>query len=67
VQNSFGGDSMKCHECKDGLLEFISGSFASGVFAPDGAQETLYEEWYECDRCGRKFDATDLPTTEGIE
>lgn len=48
---------MNCPECKEGLLEFISGTFGSGVFAPDGAQEMLYEEWFECDQCGRKFDA----------
>lgn len=53
-----------CPECKDGLLGFISGSFGSGVFAPDGVQETLYEEWFECDRCGRKFDLSDLDLDE---
>lgn len=49
-----------CPYCPNGLLEFISGEFGSGVFAPDGAQEMLHEEFYECDRCGRKFDPDEI-------
>jgi hypothetical protein len=33
-------------------MRFISGDFLTGVVAPDGTQETLYEEGYQCDRCG---------------
>lgn len=52
--------SDKCPVCKSGLLEFRSGTFGSGVFHPDGTEERLYEEFYECDRCCRKFDEDDL-------
>lgn len=41
-----------CPNCNNGLMKFISGDFPTGVVAPDGAQETLYEEGYQCDRCG---------------
>lgn len=41
-----------CPKCNDGLLEFVSGSFSTGVVAPDGPAEQLYEEGYRCDRCG---------------
>lgn len=41
-----------CPKCNDGLMEFISGDFETGVVAPDGGRERLYEEFYRCDRCG---------------
>lgn len=55
---------MNCPECKSGLLEFHSGSFGSGVSHPDGTEETLWEEFFECDRCGRKFGESDLDLDE---
>lgn len=49
-----------CPACKSGLLEFISGTFGSGVFHPDGTEERLHEEFYQCDRCSQTFDEADL-------
>lgn len=52
---------------KDGYsLEFISGTFGSGVFAPDGVEETLYEEGFECPHCGTIYDESDVSETEEV-
>lgn len=46
---------------KDGYeLEFTSGNFWSGVSAPDGTKEMLYEEGFQCPRCGTIWDESDL-------
>ena len=54
---------MNCPECKT-ELDFISGDFGTGVFAPDGVEEVRYEEGYYCARCGRTFDADELDDDE---
>ena len=52
---------------KDGhLLEFISGTFGSGVFAPDGVQEMLYEEGWRCPKCGTIYDESDLSNEDAV-
>lgn len=51
---------MNCPNCRTGILEFVSGEFGSGVFHPDGAEERLYEEFFECDQCGHKTDAEEI-------
>ena len=49
-----------CPECNGDELEFISGDFGTGVFAPDGYEERLHEEGYRCVTCDRIFDLSDL-------
>lgn len=49
---------MNCPAC-DGELEQYSGSFGTGVFAPDGTQETYWEEGLKCLECGTTFDKDD--------
>lgn len=41
-----------CPKCNNGLMKFISGSFPTGVIAPDGGKEYRHDEMYQCDRCG---------------
>lgn len=55
---------MNCPECRGGILNFHDGSFGSGVFHPDGTEEMLWEKFFECDQCGRKFDESDLELDE---
>jgi hypothetical protein len=50
---------------KDGhTLEFISGTFGTGVFAPDGGQETLYQEGWQCPKCETIYDESDVSETD---
>lgn len=52
---------------KDGhRLEFISGTFGSGVFAPDGAQEMLYEEGWQYPKCETIYDESDVMEEEAF-
>jgi hypothetical protein len=46
---------------RDGhTLEFISGTFGTGVFAPDGGQETQYQEGWQCPKCETIYDESDV-------
>lgn len=50
---------MNCPE--DGFpLEFISGNYRTGVVAPDGVQEMLYGEGWQCPRCHTVYDESEL-------
>lgn len=49
---------MACPICK-GEVEYISGDYGTGVFAPDGSEEVRWEEGYYCPRCGRAFSVED--------
>lgn len=51
---------MNCPNCSTGRLEFVSGEFGSGVVHPDGTEETLHEEFFECDQCGHKTDEEEI-------
>ena len=50
---------------RDGhALEFISGDFGTGVFAPDGGQEIVYGEGWQCPKCGTVYDESDVSENE---
>jgi hypothetical protein len=52
---------------RDGhTLEFISGTFGTGVFAPDGGQETRYQEGWQCPKCETIYDELDVSETEEL-
>lgn len=46
-------------------LEFISGDYGTGVYAPDGVQERRYQEGWSCWLCGRVFEEDEMD--EGCE
>ena len=50
---------MKCPKC-DSDLEFVSGDYPTGVVAPDGGREMVYQEGFQCWHCGLIVDADDL-------
>ena len=50
-----------CPRCGKEALYPVSGTFETGVVAPDGYRETVYEEGYQCERCGLIVDEDDLP------
>ncbi len=58
--------SMNCPECNTGL-EFISGQYNTGVVAPDGYRESIWQEGYYCSRCNYIFDLDDLNVIPGGE
>jgi hypothetical protein len=49
-------DNEHCPKCHSADLISISGNFPTGVVAPDGYQETWWQEGWECNKCGLKFD-----------
>jgi len=52
---------------RDGYaLEFVSGDYPTGVTAPDGYQESRYEEGFYCAHCGRVFDESDVSELEEL-
>lgn len=53
-----------CPNCGSKDLEFISGDYGTGVFAPDGAEEKQYQEGYYCPRCGGSFEKGDLEAAQ---
>jgi hypothetical protein len=59
---------LKTVNCpKDGhTLEFISGTFGTGVFAPDGGQEMVYQEGWQCPKCETIYDESDVSGNEEL-
>ena len=53
-----------CPNCGSPDLDFVSGTYQTGVVASDGYAEIAYEEGYECRRCGAVCDERDLITEE---
>jgi hypothetical protein len=52
---------------RDGhTLEFISGTFGTGVFAPDGGQEMVYQEGFWCPKCEKIYDESDVSENEEL-
>jgi hypothetical protein len=52
---------------KDGFtLEFISGDYGTGVFHPDGTQETRYDEGWICPKCDTVYDESDVSESEEL-
>ena len=51
---------MNCPVHTDTELEFNHGTYPTGVRAPDGYQEMVYDEWYYCFKCNRGFSPEDL-------
>jgi hypothetical protein len=50
---------MNCPQ--DGCeLEFISGQFDTGVVAPDGYRESIWQEGFYCAKCGTTYDESEL-------
>jgi hypothetical protein len=45
-----------CPKCGSTDCEQRSGQNETGVVAPDGYRETVWEEYFECQRCGTKFE-----------
>lgn len=45
-------------------LEFMSGTYGTGVRAPDGTEETVYDEWYYCSQGRHGFSPEDLDDDE---
>lgn len=43
---------LTCPSCDKETLAPIAGQFETGVIAPDGYRETVYEEGYQCTSCG---------------
>lgn len=54
----FEDDEAARDRCpRDGTtLEFVSGTYGTGVFAPDGGQEMRDEEGLYCETCDRVYD-----------
>ena len=50
----------KCPACGAGRLNFHCGDYGTGVFAPDGYQETVWEEFFQCNKCQEKFGCDDI-------
>ena len=50
---------MNCPECQS-ELEFVSGTYYTGVVAPDGYRESLWGEGFHCARCNYTYDANEL-------
>jgi hypothetical protein len=46
-------DAIRCANCGSADIHDISGEYETGVVAPDGYRERLYEEAFHCDKCGR--------------
>lgn len=44
--------SETCPECNS-ELEVFAGRYGTGVFAPDGYEESVWEEGFYCPRCVR--------------
>jgi hypothetical protein len=53
---------MNCPECNT-ELEFIYGDFETGVAAPDGYRESVYEEGFYCAKCAATYDESELTQT----
>jgi uncharacterized protein with PIN domain len=51
---------MKCPQCNNTDLEFVSGQFDTGVVAPDGYRESFYEEGFYCPKCNYIYDERDV-------
>lgn len=51
---------MNCPTHTDTELEFRSGTYPTGVSAPDGVQEMVYDEWYYCSKGRHGFSPEDL-------
>ncbi len=46
---------------RDGhTLEFVSGTYGTGVYAPDGYQESQYQEGLYCPKCETVFEDGDI-------
>lgn len=52
--------NKKCPACGIGRLNFHCGDYGTGVFAPDGYQETVWEEFFQCNQCQETFDPSDI-------
>ena len=44
----------RCPNCGSSALVLLSGSFPTGVFAPDGGAEQWYECALDCQECGHR-------------
>jgi hypothetical protein len=54
-----------CPSCESHDLIDISGDYPTGVFAPDGGQESRYEQGYRCNQCGAITDQAELDRIGG--
>lgn len=55
---------MTCPNCGKESLEPITGQYETGVVAPDGYRETVWEEGYQCSKCGAFTDDAELGRIE---
>ena len=57
---------MICPNCHSRNFEDISGQYETGVVAPDGYRESIYERGFQCQQCGTVFDETEADNENSL-